>query len=400
MTLAAVYDSQLSRVRLTGTYPEPLNSNPYFETDIAGWEPQGGTLAHSTVQARTGTGSALLTPDGVSATVRARTILASSPTVFAGETNEFSVWVRSTNGYDVDISVNYFDAADVSLEFAIWAGDTIPAATWTRIVGTGVAPVGAVKAQLHVNQRNTPAVGDTLYVDDAEFRVISLPAVERSTDQVRWSTIRGGADVTVLADAWKLDDYEFEPDVVNYYRARGEVQSITPTLTRVWLKSISRPWLNREVTVVDFSDVTRQARAGVFDIVGRSFPIAVSDVRSGKSYTLELLTETATEERDLDIVIASGDPLFVQPPATSRVPGGYYTVGNTADRRLARTSPKRVFSLPLAEVAAPGPDVIGATSTCQTVLNTYATCSAVLAAHPTCADLLELIGDPTEVIVP
>lgn len=47
--------------------------------------------------------------------------------------------------------------------------------------------------------------------------------IERSTDQINWTTVRGAAAVPVTAGVMDLtiDDYEFTPDVVNYYRVRG-----------------------------------------------------------------------------------------------------------------------------------------------------------------------------------
>lgn len=47
--------------------------------------------------------------------------------------------------------------------------------------------------------------------------------VERSTDLVRWTTVRGGGAVTVTAGAFAetLDDYEFVDGVPNHYRVRG-----------------------------------------------------------------------------------------------------------------------------------------------------------------------------------
>lgn len=397
MTISLAYDSQLSRVRASGTVADVLNAG--FETDVTGWEAVGGTLARSTLQFKTGVASAFLDAAGGVSINRVRTTVTGSPVVKAGETYELSAWVRSPTGREVDISAAYWDANNVSIDFVIWTSITVPANTWTKITGSRVAPTGAVKAELNINQRNTPVAADDLYVDDVRFRVTGV-LVERSTDQIKWKTVRGGSGVLANSSAaWTLDDYEFEPGVANYYRARGETASLTPTLSRVWLKSIARPFLNREVTVVDYSDVERAARGGVFDIVGRSLPISVSDVRVGRSYTLEVLTTTADEERNLDLFLASGDPVFVHVPGSSMVPGGYYTIGDTSARRHSRTSLKRVFALPLREIAAPGPDVVGAASTYQTVLDNYATYQAVVNAHATYESILTLIGSPTEVIV-
>lgn len=397
MTLTLAYDAQLSRVRLDAT---GLQYTAGFEVDTAGWEGVGGTFARSTAQFRTGVASGLITPDGVSTIARARTLLANSPAVTPGETNEFSVWVRCAVARDVDISLEYHDAGGVSIDFTIVATVSVLANTWTQLTGQRVAPVNATKCKLYVNMRSTPPASHLLYVDDVVFRPLTAN-VERSTDQIRWTTVRGGKSVPVVAGAFKVDDYEFTPGVLNYYRVRAETQTITPALSTAWLKSIARPWLNRAVTVTGFSDVERPARAGVFDVVGRTMPVAVSDVRGSRRYTLEVKTETPTQRRDLDLLTASGDPIFVHVPDTCDFPGMYAVIGDVGMRRGGRVhSDRRYFELPLTEVAAPGPDVVGATITCQGVLNAYATCSAVLAAHATCASLLELIGSPTDVIVP
>src|SRR5690606_17361041 len=136
-----------------------------------------------------------------------------------------------------------------------------------------------------------------------------------------------------------LDDYEFHADVENFYRVRvyddGDelldeyTDSITPTLGgRIWLKSIIRPCLNRTITVTDWSEVTRRARNGLFDVVGRSLPVAVTDVRSGRQFTLEVMTETLADADEFDVILSSGDPIFLHMPPDAPVPGssGHYAV--------------------------------------------------------------------------
>jgi hypothetical protein len=52
----------------------------------------------------------------------------------------------------------------------------------------------------------------------------SLPATadvalfERSIDQITWTQVRGGATVAVVGAAASINDYEFEPNIINYYR--------------------------------------------------------------------------------------------------------------------------------------------------------------------------------------
>lgn len=180
-----------------------------------------------------------------------------------------------------------------------------------------------------------------------------------------------------------------------------DTNDITPTLDTVWIKSLARPYLNRPVTVLDFSPVVWPARAGVFSVEGRSNPVVVSDLRGPANWTLDVLTGTPDEARDFALLLRSGEPVFVHVPADCDVPGGYGHIGDASAARPegGRRSVRRMFTLPLTEIAAPGPDVIGAAGTCATVLATYATCQDVITNEPTCADLLDLIGDPSEVIV-
>ena len=183
-----------------------------------------------------------------------------------------------------------------------------------------------------------------------------------------------------------------------------QTSSITPPLDAIWLKSIARPFLNMTVDLVQPANmtVTRPARSGVFDIVGRSLPIAVNDVRKSRRWTMQVRTETADDRDALTLFLASGDVALLQAPAAcaNLVPTGYVTVGDVDQTWHALRPLSVLHTLPVAEVAPPGPAVVGAAQTWATVLATYSTWSEVLAAHPDWADLLTMIGDPSEVVVP
>lgn len=185
-----------------------------------------------------------------------------------------------------------------------------------------------------------------------------------------------------------------------------DTASITPALAGTWLKSIARPFLNREFGCVNFGPVTRPSRNGIFEIIGRSRAVAVTDVRSGMSFDLLVTTTTLDDSEHLDLILASGDPLFVQSPAGSPVPTLYAVVGDSVKVRPLRRPEDdcrpvvRVTTLPLTEVAAPDAAVVGATYTWAGVVADYATWSAVIAANATWADLLENVGGAGDVIVP
>jgi hypothetical protein len=228
---------------------------------------------------------------------------------------------------------------------------------------------------------------------------------ERSKNGVKWSTVRGGSAVTIsVGDTAKVDDYEFVPGMVNYYRVKAGSDTFTTTITpdqqRVWLKSISRPFLNRAVNVLSHEDITVPARNGVFPIIGRSNPVAVTDVRLTRRWEMTLWVDTISEADSLELVFASGDPLYIQVPPTKDIPGGYVVVGDVVRGRYGTVSTRRTFRMDVTTVAAPTPDVVGSTVTWQDIIDGYSTWSDVISGFSTWGDVLEVIADPETVYVP
>lgn len=177
--------------------------------------------------------------------------------------------------------------------------------------------------------------------------------------------------------------------------------SLTPAQTGVWIKNLTRPFLNRQVTVVGHSDIEMPDRTGVYDIVGRSFPVAVTDVRGARRQTLTLMFPTLALADEFRECLAPGNPIFLHvPPTGCPFPGMYAVIGPTVIHRMSQRGVRRYFTLPLTEVAAPALDLIGATLTYQTVLASYASYDALLAGEVSYNGLLEGIGSPADVIVP
>lgn len=184
-----------------------------------------------------------------------------------------------------------------------------------------------------------------------------------------------------------------------------ETASITPELDTIWFKVISKPFLNRTVYCVPKpGDVVRRARQGIFPIIGRSTPVAVTDIRGSREYELDVITRTTEEYQDFDLMLSTGDVIFIHTPPTGPIETAYVAIDDVV-RRQPLTGSRcgndwRVFTLPVVEVAAPGADIVGSVGTWQTVVNTYATWADVIANHATWADLLTLVGSAEDVIVP
>ncbi|HEY9418236.1 MAG TPA: hypothetical protein VIQ30_26035, partial [Pseudonocardia sp.] len=236
--------------------------------------------------------------------------------------------------------------------------------------------------------------------------------VERAvTPYVQWTEVRGWPNQNVAATAVSYYDYEFPEGVAYKYRVREyDVAGVQLAATEyavsavsfdgAWLKVPAAPFLNLPVVIADRADVTNRSRGGLLDVKGRTDPILIGGVRASVSYTLQVLTETAAEEQNLEYALATGDAVFLHLPADERtVPGGYFAVGDVTRNSTLRRSPRRLWSLPLTRVVAPGPDVAGAAYTWASVLAEYATWADVIAANATWADLLARTGSPADVIV-
>lgn len=179
-----------------------------------------------------------------------------------------------------------------------------------------------------------------------------------------------------------------------------ETQTITPQPLGVWIKSITRPSLNQQVTVTEFSAITRRSRTATFDVVNRTTPIANTDLMSSQEFTLTCTTPDRGEELRLDNALAAGDVIFLQGPHDDcPFPTVYAVVGDITRGRHSKRTTRRYFDLPLTEVAAPSNIITGDTVTWADIIATYATWADLLAAKATWSDVIDSISTSV-VIVP
>lgn len=346
--------------RVRSYYPGNLLDNPEFETDVDGWSGENASIAHSTAQAHSGTGSMLITPSGTDSFIAAR-----SDSVPVDPSGEYtgSYWAYSDAGWShVLVGLLWLDSGGSVISESLSPLNTpIPAATWTHFSITDTPPAGAVSVSLRALMGDTPSASDTLYADDA--------------------LVSGPGDPVIQ------DECE---------------ECITPEIDGVWLKSIYHPFLNRKVKVLrDFDDVNREFRGGVFDVIGSARPIAITDLRGSREWTLGLCTTTAQEAGELDLLLATGDPLFLQVPGDSNlpIPSMHIVINRTTSVVKRAYADNRVWTLPFVEVSPPAASIISATATWATVLRLYNTWQEVLDNHPTWADLLQLVGSGQDVLL-
>lgn len=155
--------AEQSAYRLTlDPNPAHLNTNPFFETNAAGWSVFGGTFVRSTAQFHEGAAAGLLTPDGVSAT--AQVVFQPAVSVTPGAVYRGAAWVRCAVARTVRLAFDFLTAGVTNVSFAV------PATTWTLIEYAMPAPAGATQIQWWVAMDGTPAAGNLLYIDEAGIR--------------------------------------------------------------------------------------------------------------------------------------------------------------------------------------------------------------------------------------
>ncbi|HEY3513564.1 MAG TPA: hypothetical protein VG497_01940 [Kribbella sp.] len=199
-------------------------------------------------------------------------------------------------------------------------------------------------------------------------------------------TITGGAAAISRAVTFQIPVIE--------YLSR-ETGSITPSFTQVWIKNLQRPYMNTALsTPVGELSIKQAARAGVFAIKGRSLPVAVTDLRGGREFTIGAQVLDAAERDRLTQVLKAGEPILLHiPPGPIRLESMYAVIGD-----IEYDDEASIMWMPLTEVAAPAASIVGSTVLWQDIVTTYATWSDLIAAKATWADVLASVGDPTDII--
>lgn len=180
-----------------------------------------------------------------------------------------------------------------------------------------------------------------------------------------------------------------------------QAASIYANLDGIWIKSVMRSFLNRTWSVLypGGDEIGRAGRGAEHEVRNRTLPTAVTELGGSRQLALIVRTTTAEDTRWLDYVIAAGDVIFVHAPADCPVPTLYARIVSSEVRRIRPTGQVWRTTIPIREVAAPGPDIITASATWDTIFAQYGTFDQLLADFATFDELLELVGDPSEVIV-
>ena len=229
-----------------------------------------------------------------------------------------------------------------------------------------------------------------------------------------YDVVRGAAAVPVTSGtAIVVFDHEFPAGnpaatTVEYRTITNNSIDTTTTVAvdlsdQVWLKFPGFPFLNRPLTVVGRSKVTRASRGDLVPVVTARAAVAVQEFMAGRAYSVVVRTTTWSEFAELDAALALGGVVFLHgDEARLGLPSMFAVVTTHESEPGPKTHTEiRYTTIGLSEVAVPGYLYAGSVGTWQTLLSSYATWQLVLdePTFTTWSTLLELEGSASDVIV-
>lgn len=195
-----------------------------FESGAAGWTGSGGTLSVSSAVFKFGAQSGQVTVSGSPTQATIRPDSSHRLAVVVGGTYRVRAWVRCSAARTVNMSFDWYNAAQSFLSTTSDAGTALAANTWTLIEYTGTAPASAAFAAYGPTLASSPPNGTLLFVDNVEvidFTVQSYYTAylsPGSPDKLRIGKVTPGSAI-----AYQVDSPISNVVAGTWYRIRAQI---------------------------------------------------------------------------------------------------------------------------------------------------------------------------------
>lgn len=168
-----------------------------------------------------------------------------------------------------------------------------------------------------------------------------------------------------------------------------------------WLMNPARPGQNIRVEITGFSEITNGGRTGIFEIVGRSAPVIISDIMESNSFEFTIDAATKSEAKEIAGRLALGDPMFLLVPDPNADIDTFYFTATSMKRSVDAPGGSWSITVQAREVSQPAPAVYGSTYIWNDVATDYVSWTAVVAdpQNATWSNLVDRISDDV-IIVP
>lgn len=411
-----------------------------FEQGIAGWVTASGVavVSRSTPWGTFFFGGAYA--GTVTSSTATTSVIRSAkfplPTGAAGMTFSVETYADvSAGGWTMTRSIRWYSATNTDLGATSSASGAAPTPNWWKLADSFTAPANATQAAVEYTLTATstssvlridqvslwPTLSATTAGADSDNAVITLTlrqlligyflTLYRVLPDGSRTLVRGESGLiqaqAITTTELVIEDYEAPLGVPVYYigetRDAGGTLIATNTSGTVtinagnpqycWLKDLANPQRNIHLAIsAPGPNWDRPITQAVYHVRGRKNPVIHSDVRSGKSGTLTVFTQSDDERGGLDWLLDTGNVLLVQVSPGYGMADMYVTAAQATEARGggAATDPWRTWTLPLTEVDMPTTigvagsagrtwqDTLTENTTWQDVLNGYATWEDVL----------------------
>ena len=281
-----------------------------------------------------------------------------------------SVYVRSSKAQLLTIEARFLNGAAAN---GATQGTAVAvlANTWTRLSVAVTVP--ASSTSMTVAAVATAGAGfvqwaaaDTLDVQGALIEAGVLGTYfDGRTPGASWAGVAdASASTLVVEGTWASSDFEAPADTPFHYTVKDSSGAtldsavlILPSFAIAWLKHPTRPDWNIRLSLTEMPDLTRAAVSGIFSILGRDTPIAITMPRQAATSATPLrwLTETAADLVAVPRILADGSVLLLSIPGGNGFGARWVAPGDLLEPRLGPygSESARVWELPFSIVSRP-----------------------------------------------
>lgn len=160
--------------------------------------------------------------------------------------------------------------------------------------------------------------------------------------------------------------------------------SLTPVLpnknTRpYWLMNPQRPGQNIRIEVVGFSEYGQTGKTGIFEILGRSVPVVVTDTMQSEEFTFDIDALNKQTAKEIAQRLALGETMYLLSGDPSNDVDTVYFSTLSFTRTIDALKSSWTLTVSARVTGQPAPAVYGSTYVWSDVPTDYATWSAVVA---------------------
>lgn len=208
--------------------------------------------------------------------------------------------------------------------------------------------------------------------------------------QVIWRT-DGAANVQTITSgvsAWSGGVAAVSKARLMYMAPRAftdqAIGSTTPVLPSAnvkpyWLMNPGRPGQNVRVEITGFSEFNQAGKTGLFEILGRSVPVVVTDIMQSETFSFDIDAATKTEAKEIAQRLALGETMYLlsSDPAND-VDSVYFSTISIA-RKVDALKASWTITVQARVTGQPAPAVYGSTYTWADVVTDYVSWTTLLA---------------------